>query len=414
MSGPTFSDHPRTRRQQKIVHKWEQKHDRRGTLQACTGFGKTWTACIASKRAQEKFGETDILVIVPTQFLQEQWQESFDEWDIDGTVKVINTAVKKWWNVDLLILDEIHRYASPIFGQIFDRVDTDGILGLTATLPGDGEYDHVRQHCPVFETVGLSEAQSEGWVSDFLVYNVPVELGPQERGRYKDLNSKYHSHFSVFDHDFSLAMKCLNSDAASRSYARKTNMDFQEVKKHAVQFIRNVQERKKMLYNLTSKIEAAERLLESTERKTIVFSQSKEAANRIATRFPAEARSYHSGLTGNEQEQAIEDFRSEDDVRILSSARALDQGADLPEVTLGVVIAGTSKPLQSIQRMGRTLRKEGQRAIVVEFYATNTQDEKWLSKRQRKTPNRNIKRVSSVDDIFTNASSPDKVSIAAS
>jgi RNA polymerase primary sigma factor len=395
-----FSDHPRTRRQQKIVNDWEN-NNRKGTLQACTGFGKTRCAILAMKRAQEIFDETDLLVIVPTVYLKEQWNARLEKWDVDATVKVVNTAVKSHWDVDLLVLDEIHRYASPIFGQIFGRVDYDGILGLTATLPGDEKYDHVRNHCPVFETVGLSEAQREGWVSDFLVYNVPIELDPRERKKYRKMNNKYHSHFSVFDHDFNVAMKCLNSDKAARDYANKTQMDYQDVKKHAVQFIRNVQNRKQFLYNLDSKIDAAEYLLEKTDRKALVFSQSQEAANRVATRAPTEAKAYHSDMTEKEKSRAMQAFKDEQDpIRCLCTARSLDQGADLPEVTLGIVVAGSSKPLQSIQRMGRTLRKEGKRAIVVELYATNTQDERWLSKRQRKTPGRNIRRVGSVDDIF--------------
>lgn len=407
-----FSDHPRTRRQQKIVQQWEQENNRKGTLQACTGFGKTRCAILAMKRAQEIFDESDLLVIVPTIYLKQQWNARLEKWDVNATVEVVNTAVKSRWDVDMLVLDEIHRYASPIFGQIFDQVDYDGIMGLTATLPGDEKYDHVRNHCPVFETVGLSEAQREGWVSDFLVYNVPIELDPRERKKYRKMNNKYHSHFSVFDHDFNVAMKCLNSDKAARDYANKTQMDYQDVKKHAVQFIRNVQNRKQFLYNLDSKINAAEYVLEKTERKALVFSQSQEAANRVATRKPTEAKAYHSDMTKTEQDAAMEAFKDEQDpIRCLCTARALDQGADLPEVTLGIVVAGSSKPLQSIQRMGRTLRKEGKRAIVVELYATNTQDERWLSKRQRKTPGRNIRRVGSVDDIFA-STDQSKVSIA--
>lgn len=407
----SFSDHPRTKRQQKIVHEWETNHNRVGTLQACTGFGKTRTASVAMKREKEVYGRSRFLVIVPTKYLKEQWEERMEERGVPAKVAVINTAVKRHWDVDMLVLDEIHRYASPIFGQIFDRVDYDALLGLTATLPGEEKYDHVRDHCPVFATVGLSEARTEGWVSDFLVYNVPVSLSSGERQRYSELNKKYHSHFSVFDHDFGAAMKCLNNKDAARSYAKHTNRDFQEIRKHATQFIRNVQERKKMLYNLDSKIDAAEQLISRTERRTLVFSQSKEAANRVAHRHPTEAVSYHSGMTDKEQEEAIAKFKDESSpVRVISSARALDQGADLPTVTMAIVVAGTSKPLQSIQRMGRALRKEGQRALVVELYATDTQDEKWLSKRQRKTPNRNVKKVGSVDDIFS--TSTNKVSIA--
>lgn len=89
------------------------------------------------------------------------------------------------------------------------------------------------------------------------------------------------------------------------------------------------------------------------------------------------------------------------DRHVLSTAKALDQGADLPDLSMALILAATSKPLQSIQRMGRVLRKkEGKRAVIVEVYAKDTQDEKWLQKRQRKTPRKAIHYVNDVDDII--------------
>ena len=412
---PNFSNDSRTRRQQKIVSQWESDEiGQAGTVQACTGFGKTWVALMSLKRAQEYGWGSDFLVVVPTRYLKEQWEEDLDEWEIDATVEVINTVVKSRWSVDILILDEIHRYASEIFGTVFSRVEYESILGLTATLPSDEKYDHIRQLCPVFDKVTLAEAQQEGWVSDFLVYNLPVELSPEERAHYEELNSKYHSHFSTFNHNFNWAMSCLKNKDAARDYAKKKGFDYQTVRKDATQFIRNVQERKKFLYNLDTKMDVAEKILSKFQRMSLVFSQTKDAASAIAKRYPKEAAAYHSGMTKKEQEEAIHAFcEPTDPVRILSTARALDQGADLPMVSLAVVIAGTSKPLQSIQRMGRTLRKNDRgRAMIVELYATDTQDEKWLKKRQRKTPNHTIRRVRNVEDIVLDPSD-DKLSIAA-
>jgi len=368
---------------------------------------------MALKRAQEYGWGNEFLIVVPTRYLKEQWEEDLREWEIDATVEVINTVVKNRWNVDILILDEIHRYASEVFGTVFSRVEYQSILGLTATLPSDEKYDHIRQLCPVFDKVTLAEAQGEGWVSDFLVYNLPVDLSPEERAHYKDLNSKYHSHFSTFNHNFNWAMTCLKDKAAARDYAKKKGFDFQTVRKDATQFIKNVQARKKFLYNLDSKMDIAETILSKFQRMSLVFSQTKDAASDIGSRYPKEAAVYHSGMTKTEQEEAITAFRERTDpVRILSTARALDQGADLPMVSLAVVIAGTSKPLQSIQRMGRTLRKNNKgRAIIVELYATDTQDEKWLRKRQRKTPNHTIRRARGVGDIILDPD--DKISIAA-
>ena len=45
------------------------------------------------------------------------------------------------------------------------------------------------------------------------------------------------------------------------------------------------------------------------------------------------------------------------DINILVSCRALDEGFDVPDSNIGIIVAGTSSVRQWIQRMGRILRK---------------------------------------------------------
>lgn len=398
----------RDRRQQEIIEKWEENGGV-GTIMACTGFGKTRCALMEIEEMARKNENVRVLVVVPTLYLQQQWTERLEERSLlsSCTVEVINTVVKESYpaaEVDLLVLDEVHRYNSPVFSRVFDRVTYRYVLGLTATLPKGEKYELTRRRCPIFERVPLREALDNGWVAPFIVYNLGLDLSYAERKRYDDLNEKYHKHFAAFNHNFALAMECLQNDSKARSYARQQNWDFRRVKMHAAQWIRNVQQRKKLLYNSTTKIKAAKALIQRfPTRKILSFSQSIAAANKIRDYLPDRVVTYHSDMTGTEQDEAMRRFRdSENGHHVLSTSKALDQGADLPDVDMALVVSGTSKPLQSIQRLGRTIRKgDGKRAVIVEIYARDTQDAKWLQKRQRKTPRETIYHVRSIEDIST-------------
>ena len=70
------------------------------------------------------------------------------------------------------------------------------------------------------------------------------------------------------------------------------------------------------------------------------------------------------------------------------SCKALDAGVDISGVNLGICCAGTSKQLQSIQRLGRSIRKNGNSiALYFNLYIEGTQEEKWLKSRCYNIPN---------------------------
>ncbi len=57
--------------------------------------------------------------------------------------------------------------------------------------------------------------------------------------------------------------------------------------------------------------------------------------------------------------------------------RVLDEGVDLPEVKVAVVIGGTASSRQAKQRLGRILRQSGNaRAVLYEIVCADTNEEK--------------------------------------
>ena len=73
-----------------------------------------------------------------------------------------------------------------------------------------------------------------------------------------------------------------------------------------------------------------------------------------------------------ERTAAIERFRA-GETTVLVSAQVLDEGFDLPEAEIAIVVGGTSSTRRHIQRIGRLLRpRPGKRALVYELVVENS------------------------------------------
>ena len=134
---------------------------------------------MASKLLCQKFPNTRIIVVVPTDALQSQWQEQLFEMGLAGQAEVIiiNTLVKNHHECYLLILDEAHRYASPLFSQVFTKVKYKFILALSATMERlDGKHELLYKYCPVVDRINDLEAIANGWVAQSIEYKVILDV----------------------------------------------------------------------------------------------------------------------------------------------------------------------------------------------------------------------------------------------
>jgi superfamily II DNA or RNA helicase len=112
----------RTTRQILGLKKWRENNFC-GIAEYPTGFGKTYTAIMAIKGMVPRAGITSCLVVVPTVELKSQWEVELKKNKVTiAEVMVINTAIKHMHKVDMLVLDEVHRYAAESFRKIFQTV----------------------------------------------------------------------------------------------------------------------------------------------------------------------------------------------------------------------------------------------------------------------------------------------------
>ena len=128
-------------------------------------LGKTRTGINAIQLLVKKKPDAQILISVPTEVLKEQWMEELIKFGVFSNcrVVVINTIIKGEWDVDLLVIDEVHGTVSEHMRRIFDCVTYNFILCLTGTLERlDGKEVLLKQYAPVCDTITMKEALANG------------------------------------------------------------------------------------------------------------------------------------------------------------------------------------------------------------------------------------------------------------
>tara|TARA_R110002012_G_scaffold310891_1_gene519548 strand:- start:119 stop:778 length:660 start_codon:yes stop_codon:yes gene_type:complete len=151
--------------------------------------------------------------------------------------------------------------------------------------------------------------------------------------------------------------------------------------------------------NSQAKIPVIKALLDKfNDRKALLFSASTKFADDVQEELGDICLSFHSKRTKKEQTQILKKFKDgRTKQRVISSVKALNAGFDVPDCSLGIVAAGSSKKLDNIQRTGRIIRYvPGKTAVIINLYAPNTQEVSWLNKRQE---GQAVKWVDTIDEI---------------
>jgi len=370
--------------QQAHLKAWKSKGCK-GTSIAATGLGKTRMGLLAIIDVLEDSPNRTALVIVPTENLRDrEWVEEFKNWHVTHLLPrvefmCIQSAYKltnQYW--DLVIVDEVHTTLSPEYRNFYENNNWKGLYCLTATAPENPEYlKYLKSFAPVVKTTDINTALSLGLVSPYKIYNIGLEFTPEEMIEYNKCNKM-----------FNLATIKLGGQFVAFENATKyRNGRDPDLKKWANIFYIMMQKRKKICFNAKNKLDMTKQIVNKfCDRKALVFSENITFAEDLQEILGDECVTFHSKMSAKERKEALKTF---DDgrtkKRVISSVKALNTGFNVPECSLGICCAGSSKALDNIQRKGRTLRLvEDKVAIYVNMYVKGSQELKWVRKRTKK------------------------------
>ena len=346
------------------------------------------------KTVLKKYPEMHVVVVVPTTALREQWYGIIDcnGLSLNCEVFVINSAIKANYKCDILILDEIHRCAADTLRLVFEKIQYRYILGLTATFERlDGKHALLAKYCPVIDEITLVESKANGWVSDYKEYQVILDV--DDIDVYKNMNREFTEHFEFFNFDWDKVMNCLGRNGFMyRSQLRdemcpngtdeQRKAVFKQITYHATQFMRTIQARKEFINNHPKKLEIARKIIEARPNsKIITFSNNIKMAESIGM-----GGKVFSGRDSKKKGRTtIEEF-SKESSGILHTVRKADEGLDIPGLSVAIILGLDSSKIRKVQRIGRVVRKEGdKKAEIFTLVIDQTVETEWFKKSNNST-----------------------------
>lgn len=462
-------DETRDARQKDMVAKWVES-GARGTLIAPTGFGKSRMGLIAIERLRSKNPNAQITIVVPRSVLKDQWEAKQIENTAVVTIQYLLANPEKLYELecDLLIIDEIHRFAADEFSRCFDIKTKKGyILGLTATFErADDKEELLKWEVPIAGEVTYQEAVANGWIEDVLEYNLAVQMTEEEQLEYERVNKWFKHLHNFFQGDFNLAMACLKGGPEVATVAHLNDTDATSVRKNAMNWFRTMNKRKNLLYSTIGKLKASKAIADAlSSKKKIFFGTSVEFATKLADIIPG-AVEYHSEVKSREVlvskekvyktlagvkkaqtkiEGANYTKQSDDSylltypkterwgpekiktyaleaikngkINTITSAKSLEEGLDIQDLEVAIITSRYKSVVAYKQIRGRVGRKittiededtiSTKKPIVINLFHPNTADENWLYEAQRDS--RNVKLFTDIEELLQEIKDPEMV-----
>ncbi len=357
---------------------------KRGTILLPTGAGKTVLAISAIANLNEP-----TIVIVPTLDLLEQWRSRLErelkvEVGIFGggesllravTVSTYESAYLRAGEMgnrfNFIVFDEVHHLPAEGYRQIAEMFTAPHRMGLTATFERE---DMLHKEIPRLVGGVVYELKPDDlagkYLSEYSLRRISLELTDEEKVEY-ERNHKIFTDYlssrgirltSPFEFQRFIMRSARDNEARGALLARN--------RAHEVAF------------NSETKMGALEEILRANpDDRVLIFTQHNQLVYRISRRFLIPYITHRSDK--DERAEVLRRFK-EGKYRAVVTSNVLDEGIDVPEASLGVIVSGTGSSREFTQRLGRLLRKsEGKQAKLIELVSKATSETRTSWRRTR-------------------------------
>ena len=371
--------------QSEAIQAWG-KANHRGVVVLPTGAGKTLVALLAISKLN-----THTLICVPTLDLLGQWrasllantnlqEEEVGTWgggDKDlkpVTVVTYDSAAihsRILSQFGLLVFDEVHHLPADTYRTIAEGAIATARLGLSAT-PDRSDLRHTDLDYlvgPVVYERMPAQLREDRHIADYHTEQIAVTLTDEERTRYDRATEVYRSYLRKYrismrsgtDYERFLIWRSGNDPAA-----REALLAHQAARKIAL--------------SASGKLDVVARLLErhSTDR-VLIFSEYNSLVDTIGSQFCLPTVTHKTPTA--ERKAVLDGFRSSRFSK-LATGRVLNEGVDLPDANVAIILSGSATKREFIQRLGRVLRPKAAEAVLYEIVTEETTEESISRRRQ--------------------------------
>ena len=360
--------------------------EKMGSIVLPTGAGKT---IIGLKIIEIVNSPT--LIIVPTLDLIKQWTKilsrNFDIeiGNIGGgtenirpiTVSTYDSAyIKAPWIGNkflLIVFDEVHHLPAPSYRLIAETFVAPYRLGLTATIERE---DHLEQDFPyligksTFQITAKELAENK-YLADYVIERKKTFMSSEEYLKYKESMTTYHTCLKK------IGLKMNSNNAFKRLIMMSTN---NTMARRALVARNNAID---IALNSRSKMDEIRKILgENKDIKTIIFTQHNKLVYEISNDFLIPFITHKSSK--EEREDVLTGFK-DGRYKAIVTSKVLDEGIDVPDAQLGILVSGTGSSREFIQRLGRLLRpkNDNNEARLIEIVSSGTSETVTSERRHR-------------------------------
>lgn len=371
--------------QREALAAW-RRADLRGVVVLPTGAGKTAVAVSAIERVGRS-----TLVVVPTLALLKQWYSVLQD-AFGGMVEIgllgggyheitpitVTTYDSAYIHAErygdrfaLAVYDEVHHLPAPKNAVIPKMLLAPYSLGLTATPERpDGGHALLPDLAGPVVYRRSPEDLAGTYLAPYELIRIPIELTAHERYEYAQADAVYRD----FLQKHRLPMRSPEDWQRFILVAATSHSGGREA-------LLAARRRREIQAGAMRKGATLETLLRRHwEDRCIVFTKSVEEVYALSRRFLIPGITYET--PARERKEILDRFR-EGRYRTIIASDVLNEGVDVPDANVAIILAGSASHREYVQRLGRVLRpKEGKSALLYELVTAET-GEVHASRRRR-------------------------------
>lgn len=357
--------------------------DKRGVVVLPTGTGKTHLANLCIQAAGRPS-----LIVTPTIDLMNQWYDELSlgfgveaglmgggSYDInDLTVTTYDSA---YLNLDrlgnrfgLIVFDECHHLPGPTYGLAATCAIAPFRLGLTAT-PERADMGHERLDQligPIIYRREITQLRGE-FLADYHVETLYVNLSDEERFRYDACREVYRN----FIRDNGIDMRRPDGWAQFLFQAYRSA--------EGRQAYQSYREQRRLALAAPGKMSLLGKLLDRHNGdRVLIFTHDNATVYEISRRFLVPVITHQTKT--KERRDVLLKFNS-GAYPIIATSRVLNEGVNVPEANVAIILSGSGSVREHVQRLGRILRKSGDKQAHLYEVITRGTAEEFVSNRRR-------------------------------
>lgn len=355
----------------------------RGVVVLPTGSGKSHVAVLAIEAKRRS-----TLVVAPTLDSVRQWFDLLaatfggpvglvggGEHDVRPlTVTTYDSAFLQMEyfgaRFGLVVFDECHHLPSAAYAFAARACLAPFRLGLTATPErADGRETELASLIgPVVYRKDIVELSGD-YLAQYDVERVSIELSVAERAEHDAERATYRefvkshgirmSQPSGWGQFIMLASQSAEGRRAMAAYRRQRELAFAPA----------------------AKLEYLEHLLHVHRRdRAIVFTQDNATAYTVARRFLVPVITHQTKV--RERSEILAGLAA-GTYHAVTTSKVLNEGVDVPDANVAVILSGSGSVREHVQRLGRVLRKKGEKRAILYELVTEETTETYTSDRRR-------------------------------